>query len=680
MQLRHLKTVHAPQDGIAKVTGVCWSSNNRRLAVVTTDRVVSLYDEHGERRDKFSTKPADAKGPKNYVVRGMAWSPDSSKLAIAQSDNIVFVYKLGTEWGDKKSICNKFQQASSVTCVCWPEQRPNELVFGLAEGKMKVGQLRSNKPMTLYAADSYVVSCCSNLEGTAVLSGHLDQRIYRFFFDDASRGSPHWELCRHSCVPYALAWGEAVCAAGNDQMVTFYDKEGMELQRFDYSRDESEKEFVCAAFNPSGETVAVGSFNRFRTFRLGQGMAAEWEAGPVKHIENLYTITALAWKCDGSRLTVGSLCGAVDLFDACLRRVRYKGKFEFTYVSMSTVIVKRLATGARSILDSQAPASRVTPDLTPRIPVHTGARIILKSQFGYEITNRINIFQDRFLVGHTNETVLLGDLESCKLSEVPWAGGGHEKFYFDNEKVAMIFNAGELSLVEYGRNEILGACRTEHMSPHLISVRLNEARDPKRPELEVKKVAYLIDLQTIRVLDLATGITEATISHEAKVDWMEMNGTRRVPDAAGGAIRPTPPPHTAPPSRRRPRHQAAVPRQAPRAPPVRSRDADALHPPLLLVVRPMGAQRRRRRRAEPFEPVHLVSHRHARARDGGADQGRCRGDRARRRLDPGRRRRGDEHGELRAQRGFDLVRQRDGGRRPPGRRQHARATAALAGD
>ena len=455
MQLRHLKTVHAPQDGIAKVTGVCWSSNNRRLAVVTTDRVVSLYDEHGERRDKFSTKPADAKGPKNYVVRGMAWSPDSSKLAIAQSDNIVFVYKLGTEWGDKKSICNKFQQASSVTCVCWPEQRPNELVFGLAEGKMKVGQLRSNKPMTLYAADSYVVSCCSNLEGTAVLSGHLDQRIYRFFFDDASRGSPHWELCRHSCVPYALAWGEAVCAAGNDQMVTFYDKEGMELQRFDYSRDESEKEFVCAAFNPSGETVAVGSFNRFRTFRLGQGMAAEWEAGPVKHIENLYTITALAWKCDGSRLTVGSLCGAVDLFDACLRRVRYKGKFEFTYVSMSTVIVKRLATGARSLLEPHGRQRHTRPPISHPASPYTGARIILKSQFGYEITNRINIFQDRFLVGHTNETVLLGDLESCKLSEVPWAGGGHEKFYFDNEKVAMIFNAGELSLVEYAARAIL---------------------------------------------------------------------------------------------------------------------------------------------------------------------------------------------------------------------------------
>ena len=164
---RHLKTIHAPQEGIAKVTGICWSANNRRLAIVTTDRVVHLCDDLGERRDKFSTKPADPKGAKTYVVRGMSWSPDSSKLAVAQSDNIVFVYKLGHEWGDKKSICNKFQQGSSITCICWPESRPNELVFGLAEGKMKVGQLRSNKPATLYSTDSFVVACAHNPEGYA---------------------------------------------------------------------------------------------------------------------------------------------------------------------------------------------------------------------------------------------------------------------------------------------------------------------------------------------------------------------------------------------------------------------------------------------------------------------------------------------------------------------------------
>lgn len=32
----------------------------------------------------------------------------------------------------------------------------------------------------------------------------------------------------------------------------------------------------------------------------------------------------------------------------------------------------------------------------------------------------------------------------------------------------MIFNAGELSLVEYSNNEILGSVRTEFMNPHLI--------------------------------------------------------------------------------------------------------------------------------------------------------------------------------------------------------------------
>lgn len=33
----------------------------------------------------------------------------------------------------------------------------------------------------------------------------------------------------------------------------------------------------------------------------------------------------------------GSLCGSVDLFDCCLRRVLYKNKFEITYVGHSQV-------------------------------------------------------------------------------------------------------------------------------------------------------------------------------------------------------------------------------------------------------------------------------------------------------------------------------------------------------
>lgn len=75
----------------------------------------------------------------------MEFSPDSNRIAIAQSDNIVFVYKIGTEWGDKKSICNKFPASSSVTAMCWPRKANSDLIFALSEGKVKVGVHRNNK-------------------------------------------------------------------------------------------------------------------------------------------------------------------------------------------------------------------------------------------------------------------------------------------------------------------------------------------------------------------------------------------------------------------------------------------------------------------------------------------------------------------------------------------------------
>ena len=66
----------------------------------------------------------------------MAFSPDSTKLALAQSDDIVFIYRLGLDWGEKKSICNKFQPTASVTSMVWPHGRDNELAFALADGKV----------------------------------------------------------------------------------------------------------------------------------------------------------------------------------------------------------------------------------------------------------------------------------------------------------------------------------------------------------------------------------------------------------------------------------------------------------------------------------------------------------------------------------------------------------------
>ncbi|KAM3856962.1 intraflagellar transport protein 172 homolog [Vipera latastei] len=496
MQLRHVRTLLTPQDGAAKVTCMAWAPNNAKFAVCTVDRVVLLYDEQGERRDKFSTKPADAKyGRKSYVVKGMAFSPDSTKIAVGQSDNIIFVYKIGEEWGDKKVICNKFIQTSAVTCLLWPEE--NTIVFGLVEGKIRLANTKTNKSSTLYGTDSYVVSLASNVSGKGILSGHADGTIVRYFFDDEGSGESQGKLVTHPCPPYALAWASnSIVACGCDKKIVAYGKEGHVIQTFDYSRDASEKEFTVAAASPGGQSVVIGSFDRLRVLNWSPRRSA-WEEAKPKEISHLYTITALAWKRDGSRLCAGTLCGGVEQFDCCLRRSIYKNKFEMTYVGPSQVIVKNLS---------------------------TGMRVVLKSHYGYEIDEVKILGKERYLVAHTSDTLLLGDLSSTKLSEVAWQGsGGNEKFFFDNENVCMIFNAGELTLVEYGSNEILGSVRTEFMNPHLISVRLNERR--QQGTEENKRLAYLVDIKTIAAVDLVASYNIGTISHDSKIDWLELNET-----------------------------------------------------------------------------------------------------------------------------------------------------------
>uniref|UniRef100_A0A3P9PZB4 Intraflagellar transport 172 n=1 Tax=Poecilia reticulata TaxID=8081 RepID=A0A3P9PZB4_POERE len=479
MQLKHIKTLLTPQDGAAKVTCMAWAPNNSKFAVCTVDRVVLLYDEHGERRDKFSTKPLDPKyGKQSYVVSDMVFSPDSIKIAIGQSDNIIYVYRIGEEW---YVTSTRFMFADQSKC------------------NIRVANTQTNKSSTIYTTESCVVSLTANVSGKGILSGHADGTVVRYFFDDQGSGESQGKLLTHPCPPYALAWGaNSIMAAGCDKKVVAYSREGQVLQNFDYSRDRSEREFTVAVTSPSGQSVVFGSFDRLRVFNWAPRRSM-WDEAKPKEISNLYTITSLAWKRDGSRLCAGTLCGGVELFDCCLRRAIYKNKFEMTYVGLSQVIIRNLS---------------------------SGTRVVLKSYYGYEVEEVKIMGKDRYLVAHTSDTLLLGDLLTSKLSEVPWPGsGGNEKFFFENESVCMIFNAGELSLVEYSNNEILGSVRTEFMNPHLISVRLNERK--QRGVEDNKKLAYLIDLKTIAIVDLTAGYNLGTISHDSKIDWLELNETGR---------------------------------------------------------------------------------------------------------------------------------------------------------
>ena len=83
MQLKHLQTLLEPStSGASKISSVAFSQDNSKLAVCH-ERTIWLFDEQGEKRDKFATKPIDSKyGKKSYVVTAIAFSPCSTKVKI----------------------------------------------------------------------------------------------------------------------------------------------------------------------------------------------------------------------------------------------------------------------------------------------------------------------------------------------------------------------------------------------------------------------------------------------------------------------------------------------------------------------------------------------------------------------------------------------------------------------
>lgn len=489
MNFKHSKNLQPGGDVAHKIYTMNWSPNLLRLAVAqSSDRKIVLFDENGNKKETFSTKPF--KGSKSYSIKEIAFSACSTKLAVAQSDNMVFIYNLGAKWGDRKTICNKLEQESQISCMTWPITKLNEIYIGLVNGKVKVGLLKTNSSQNLYSTDSLVVSISTSLDGKHVISGHHDGIIYKYNFENSNLQ----KLVVHSSIPYCLSWGNDILAAGNDYKVSFYNDVGTKLQTFDYTQDEKLKEFTLSKCNNNGDCIAVGNYNKFFIFMYNKRKQV-WEEACIKSLEGLYSVTAMTWKPDGSSLVTGNLTGSVDLFEAFITKKKFKEKFEITYVTHSQIIIKNL---------------------------ETSKRLIFKPKHSQEIVG-MKIYKDNFIVITTRESIILGDIENEKQSEIVWNINGKEKYDFSNPNVCMIYAAGELTLIEYGNDEILGYCKTEYIHTDLISARLHYNNQSLNKNSTIKVISYLIDLNTIYIQDLVTQSLIGTITHEEKIDFLELN-------------------------------------------------------------------------------------------------------------------------------------------------------------
>lgn len=169
--------------------------------------------------------------------------------------------RLGAGWDEKKAICNKFVQSAPATCAAWPPSRAGDVCFGLADGKVKLGALKSNKAYTLYAhpEGAAVATLAAAPGGRALVSGHADGSLYIFTFPEqpvrpgagaeplvarlqqpkardsvcaSSAVTPRArhppanaqdggvagcvKLAQHSCPPSSVSWGDSIVATGGD--------------------------------------------------------------------------------------------------------------------------------------------------------------------------------------------------------------------------------------------------------------------------------------------------------------------------------------------------------------------------------------------------------------------------------------------------------------------------------
>ncbi|OUC47010.1 putative WD domain, G-beta repeat protein, partial [Trichinella nativa] len=501
MRLNYSKELLPFQEKYCPVQAIAWSPNGHRLAVGTAENSVILFDESGERKDKFNAKSADAKANRgSYLVKSLAFSPDSTKLALGQTDNSVFIYKLGLKWTDKKIICNKFVLKSPVACLIW----------------IRLANPKTNKVSTIFNNNITVVSLAYNNSnnGELFFSGHIDGFVLMHTCVQGSNWTwkvvlKSWEnikinICmrtlqkffRHSTAPYVLiAAQNTLLAAGCDRRVLIYDRNGDNLQQFDYSNDKEDREINTGAANPGSQSIAMGSFDKIRIFDWSNRKSG-WIEGEIISLTNFYTITALCWKPDGSKLVVGSLTGTVGCLDCCLKRLSIGKKFKVSFISPNQVLVKNRA---------------------------NNEHILLRSKYDCEITD-VKIFgNDRFVVAKSNSSLLVADFFKNKYSEVRWQSAGNEKYYFEFENVCLVFNAGEVILIEYGIDSVLFSVKMTKINPCIISVRVNERKGKSVDN--VKAIAYLLNFRNIVVVDLLTKTQIANIIHDSKIDWLELNET-----------------------------------------------------------------------------------------------------------------------------------------------------------
>ena len=484
--------VSASNSPDKRVVCVSFSPDSERLAVVTADHSVTFFTLSNGETSKISIKGRDSDAKRNFTITDFDWAPDSQRFVVSQTDLTVAVYDIGpaNASGYKKKIAMRTVPKSAPLCVKWPRTSQNDFVYGLLDGAVFFGFTKMKKAEEIYrhSSPAALISNPTSKHTNSCVVAHMDGNIFVVNLDNNARTVAY----KSNGMPLALAWGSQILTAGSDLLIHFANPNGDSLSNVDFSNQKELRSFSSATFDPSGQTAIVGAKDALFTFNYSQRVQS-WTQSAKVQFDGVYSIPSLSWSSDGSRIAVASVTGSVLLLSCSLGSYKYKNLFEVINVTGSQLKI---------------------------VDLSTKKEVNMKSD--YRIINT-NFQNNRYAVVRTTQSYIIGDTKSGKVSEIPttlYEGDEanftmKEKFIFVDDIAILMWNAGELLVMEFGKQGTpLASISTQYASSYLLSINFSKKR---------KILAYLVDAKTVNIIDCATQVSIGNIKVNNKIDWLELN-------------------------------------------------------------------------------------------------------------------------------------------------------------
>ena len=469
MDIKFSKRLIQPVKHLSKIFGITWSPNNKIIAVACSDRKIYLFDEQGNSKQNISTMSSNSG---IYEIMQIQFNPESTKLAIIQSNKIILIHNINPNKDESKLKDNIVRQSEKPNCMIWSKVNPGALIFGGDEGNIKLCLLNKNITYTLYTPKISCISISSSLDGKFIISGHKDYSVFIYNLENKKSK----KLFVHSCIPTCLTWGinSNILVAGNNSRVVIYNDSGNKIKNFDYSNVKDIKEFYCCSICNSGDAIALGNFNSCY-FYLYNKKNNSWNAYTIT-MDNYFLVSAICWKPDKTALITGNLKKSVDLFEVSIKLDDVKELlFDIKQVSNNQIIIKNNQTQKSKTVD-----------------------ILLSSKI-----IKYDIYLNNYLVCYGNESLILGNINQEKYSEIYWKKTGNEEFDFSNSNICIIRTNEGLSLIEYGTNEVL------------ISYSTNKKEESEK---NIVKDQYFENLILINQFDKAAQLKENDKDYKTAID------------------------------------------------------------------------------------------------------------------------------------------------------------------